>query len=53
MPENTREWIGFTAPGEGKIYDIEYPAKGWEFSNFIADGNMTGLSRGFKAFPDP
>ena len=36
-----------------KIYDIEYPGKGWEFSNLIANGNMTGVSRGFKAFPDP
>ena len=53
MPENTRERIGFTPPEEGKIYDIEFAGKGWEFSNLIADGNMTGVSQGFKTFPNP
>ena len=44
-------------PGEFKgmdcIYDIEFAGKRWEFSNFIADGNMTGVSQGFMAFPNP
>ena len=35
------------------IYDIEFAGKRWEFSTLIADGNMTGMSQGFMAFPNP
>ena len=34
------------------IYDTEFAGKRCEFSNLIAEGNMTGVSRGFMAFPN-
>ena len=43
MSGNTRGWIRFSAPGEGKIRDIVLSSKkrGWGNSKFctIADGN--------------
>ena len=43
MSGNTRRWIGFSAPGEGKIRDIVLSSKkkGWGNSKLckIADGN--------------
>ena len=58
MSGNTRGWIGFSAPGEGKIRDIVLSSKkrGWGNSKFckIADGNhgdTTGIPRGFLQRP--
>ena len=58
MSGNTRGWIGFSAPGEGKIRDIVLSSKkrGWGNSKFckIADGNhgdTMGIPRGFLQRP--
>ena len=58
MSGNTRGWIGFSAPGEGKIRDIVLSSKkrGWGNSKFckIADGNhgdTKGIPRGFLQRP--
>ena len=54
MSGNTRGWIEFSSPGEGKICDIVLSSKkrGWGNSKFckIADGNhgdTTGIPRDF------
>ena len=56
MSGNTRRWIGFSAPGEGKIRDIVLSSKkkGWGNSKFckIADGNH-GDTTGIYHFPQP
>ena len=47
MSGNTRGWIGFSAPGEGKIRDIvlTLTKRGWGNSKFckIADGSHGDL----------
>ena len=58
MSGNTRGWIGFSAPGEGKIHDIVLSSKkrGWGNLKFckIVDsnhGDTTGIPRGFLQRP--
>ena len=59
MLGNTRGWIGFSAPGEGKIRDIVLSSKkrGWGNLKFckITDGNhgdTTRIPRGFLQRPE-
>ena len=54
MSENTREWIGISAPGEGKIHNIVISSKGrgWVNCKFckIADSNHRDIT-GIYYFP--
>ena len=55
MSGNTRRWIGFSVPGEGKIRDIVLSSKkkGWGNSKFCKIAATTGIPRGFTTFPNP
>ena len=56
MSGNTRGWIDFSAPGQGKIRDIVLSSKerGGGIRNFVKSQTpTTEISGGFAAFPNP